>query len=103
MQRALTGARQRIIGTSRPDEDTRVPVSKSKRKRGGRRRRPPAVQTPPKRRRTKRWVPFVFFACVGVGVVLILLTYVFWGGRSLTLFSGLGLIGVAFAVATQWY
>jgi small-conductance mechanosensitive channel len=35
--------------------------------------------------------------------VLILLTYIFWGGRPLTLFTGLGLIGLAFAVATQWY
>lgn len=80
-----------------------MPVSKSKRKRDGRRRRPPAVQTPPKRRHTSRWVPIAFFTFVGVGVILILLTYIFWGGRSLTLFSGLGLIGVAFAVATQWY
>jgi hypothetical protein len=45
----------------------------------------------------------VFFTCVGAGVLLILLTYVFWQGRPLTLFGGLGLIGVAFAVATQWY
>jgi hypothetical protein len=48
-------------------------------------------------------VPFVFFGCIGAGVVLILLTYIIWDGRPLTLFSGLGLIGVAFAVSTQWY
>jgi len=48
-------------------------------------------------------VPIVFFSCIGVGVVLILLTYILWDGRPLTLFSGLGLIGVAFAVSTQWY
>lgn len=80
-----------------------MPVSKSKRKRGGRRRPPPAVQTPPKRRRTPRYVPYLFFAAVGSGVVLILVSYVFFGGRPLYLFSGLGLIGVAFAVATQWH
>lgn len=80
-----------------------MPVSKSKRKRGGRRRPPPSVQTPPKRRRTPRYVPYVFFASIGSGVVLILLTYIFWSGRPLTLFSGLGLIGVGFAVATQWH
>lgn len=80
-----------------------MPVSKSKRRRGGRRRRPPAVQTRPKRRRTSRWVPYAFFTLAGAGVILILLTYIFWNGRPLTLFSGLGLIGLAFAVATQWY
>ena len=52
---------------------------------------------------TPRWVPFVFFTCVGVGVVLILATYIFWNGQPSTLFGGLGLIGVAFAVSTQWY
>jgi hypothetical protein len=36
-------------------------------------------------------------------MLLILGTYIFWDGRSLTLFSGLGLIGIAFAVSTQWY
>jgi hypothetical protein len=61
------------------------------------------VQTKPKRKRASRWVPIVFFSCVGVGVVLILLTYVLWNGRPATLFGGLGLIGVAFAVSTQWY
>ena len=80
-----------------------MPVSKSKRRRDGRRRRPPAVQTRPKRRRTPRYVPFAFFTFAGAGVLLILLTYIFWNGRPLTLFSGLGLIGLAFAVATQWY
>ena len=80
-----------------------MPVSRSKRKRGGRRPTPPSVRTPPRRRRTRKWVPFVFFGCIGAGVVLILLTYIIWDGRPLTLFSGLGLIGVAFAVSTQWY
>jgi small-conductance mechanosensitive channel len=80
-----------------------MPVSRSKRKRDGRRPKPPAVRTSPRKRRTKRWVPFVFFTAVGVGVVLILTSYVFWNGDPVPLFSGLGLIGVAFAVATQWY
>ena len=80
-----------------------MPVSKSRRRRAGGRRRPPAVQTRPKRRRTPRYVPYAFFTFAGAGVILILLTYIFWGGRPLTLFTGLGLIGLAFAVATQWY
>jgi small-conductance mechanosensitive channel len=80
-----------------------VPVSKSKRRRGGRRRPPPAVQTRPRKRRTPKYVPYAFFIFAGAGVVLILLTYIFWAGRPLTLFTGLGLIGLAFAVATQWY
>ena len=80
-----------------------MPVSRSKRKRGGKRQPPPAVRTKPRKKRTPRYVPIVFFGAIGAGVVLILLTYVFWGGRPLTLFTGLGLIGLAFAVSTQWY
>jgi hypothetical protein len=80
-----------------------MPVSRSKRKRGGKRPKPPSVITKPKRRKTPRYVPYVFFTAIGIGVVLILLTYVFWNGRPLTLFVGLGLIGLAFAVSTQWY
>lgn len=80
-----------------------MPVSRSKRKRDGKRPKPPAVQTKPRRRRTPRYVPIVFFTAIGIGVVLILATYVFWEGKPLTLFGGLGLIGLAFAVSTQWY
>ncbi|MEX0875717.1 MAG: cell division protein CrgA [Actinomycetota bacterium] len=80
-----------------------MPVSKSKRKRGGKRPKPPSVRTPPRKKRTSRWVPIVFFTAIGIGVALILTTYVFWNGDPIPLFSGLGLIGVAFAVATQWY
>ena len=50
-----------------------------------------------------RWVPYVFFTCIAIGVVMILATYIFWNGQASTLFGGLGLIGVAFAVSTQWY
>ena len=80
-----------------------MPVSRSKRKRGGKRPPPPAIVTRPKRKRTPRYVPIVFFASITAGVVLILLTYILWNGRPLTLFGGLGLIAVAFAVSTQWY
>lgn len=80
-----------------------MPVSRSKRKRDGRRPKPPAVQTKPRKKRTSRWVPIVFFTAIGAGVVLILLTYVLWNGKPATLFGGLGLIGLAFAVSTQWY
>lgn len=48
-------------------------------------------------------MPYVFFTAVGTGVVLILVSYIFFNGRPLYLFTGLGLIGVAFAVATQWH
>ena len=48
-------------------------------------------------------MPYAFFALAGAGVILILLTYIIWNGKPLTMFTGLGLIGLAFAVATQWY
>jgi hypothetical protein len=80
-----------------------MPVSRSKRKRDGKRPKPPAVHTKPKRKRTPRYVPYVFFTCIGVGVVMILLSYILWNGDPKWLFGGLGLIGVAFAVSTQWY
>lgn len=82
-----------------------MPESKSKRKRKGRSRRPPAVQTPPKRRRTSRWVPYVFFAAMGAGVLVIILNYmnIFGGFKNYLLFVGLGLMGLAFAVSTRWY
>jgi hypothetical protein len=80
-----------------------MPVSRSKRKRDGKRPKPPAIITKPRKKVTARWVPFVFFACIGVGVVLILLTYIIWNGDPKSLFGGLGLIGIAFAVSTQWY
>jgi hypothetical protein len=80
-----------------------MPVSRSKRKRRGKRQPPPAIQTHPRKRKTRRWVPYVFFTCIGIGVVMILATYIFWEGQPSTLFGGLGLIGVAFAVSTQWY
>ena len=81
-----------------------MPESKSKRKnKAGKRPKPPSVHTKPRKRVTKRYVPFVFFGAIGIGVVLILLTYVIWNGDPIPLFSGLGLIGVAFAVSTQWY
>jgi hypothetical protein len=80
-----------------------MPVSRSKRKRDGKRPKPPAVVTKAKKKRTPRWVPVTFFASIGIGVVLILLTYVLWNGRPATLFGGLGLIGLGFAVSTQWY
>lgn len=80
-----------------------MPVSRSNRRRGRRRPKPPVVKTRPKRRRFSRFIPYIFFSAIGAGVVLILLTYIIWDGRPLTLFTGLGLIGFAFAVSTQWY
>jgi hypothetical protein len=81
-----------------------MPVSRSKRKnKAGKRPKPPAVQTKPRKKVTPRYVPYVFFGAIGIGVVLILLTYVIWNGDPKPLFTGLGLIGLAFAVSTQWY
>lgn len=82
-----------------------MPESKSKRRRKGRSRRPPAVQTRPRRRHTARWVPYAFFTSAGAGVLVIVLNYVqiFGPFKNYLLFVGLGLLGLAFAIATQWY
>lgn len=49
------------------------------------------IESPP-------WVAGVMFALIGVGMVLIFLTYVVWGGRPLTL--GIGLVAILGGILT---
>ncbi|HMJ74883.1 MAG TPA: hypothetical protein VK507_02870 [Iamia sp.] len=48
------------------------------------------------------WVPAIMFALLGLGGVVILLTYVIWNGRPLTLGVGLALILGGILTATQY-
>jgi hypothetical protein len=48
------------------------------------------------------WVPAVMFALLGLGGIVILLTYVIWNGRPLTLGVGLALILGGILTATQY-
>jgi hypothetical protein len=50
-------------------------------------------------------VPYAFFTSAGAGVLVIVLNYVqiFGPFKNYLLFVGLGLLGLAFAIATQWY
>jgi len=48
------------------------------------------------------WVPAVMFALLGLGGIVILLTYVLWNGRPLTLGVGLALILGGILTATQY-
>lgn len=48
------------------------------------------------------WVPAIMFALLGLGAVVILLTYVIWNGRPLTLGVGLALILGGILTATQY-
>ena len=48
------------------------------------------------------WVPAIMFALLGLGGIVILLTYVIWNGRPLTLGVGLALILGGILTATQY-
>jgi hypothetical protein len=48
------------------------------------------------------WVPAIMFTLLGLGGVVILLTYVIWNGRPLTLGVGLALILGGILTATQY-
>ncbi len=48
------------------------------------------------------WVPAIMFTLLGLGGVVILLTYVLWNGRPLTLGVGLALILGGILTATQY-
>lgn len=48
------------------------------------------------------WVPALMFTLLGLGGIVILLTYVLWNGRPLTLSIGLGLILGGILTATQY-
>lgn len=78
-----------------------MPKSKSKR----RRYQPPAKRKPPP---SPRWVPVLFFACLGVGFVSMLSRYMLssvigFFDSDWFLYGGLILIGGAFGVATRWH
>jgi uncharacterized membrane protein YhaH (DUF805 family) len=74
-----------------------MPKSRSKRKEF--RRHPPPK---PKPKRSPWWVGALFFTLMGVGVLTIVLNYIFWDGAASRLFLGLGLVASSFVVATQW-
>lgn len=48
------------------------------------------------------WVPILMFALLGIGMVVIFLTYVLWEGRPLALGVGLGCILGGILAATQY-
>jgi cell division protein CrgA len=78
----------------------RMPKSKSKRQRY---QPPPKPKPPP----SPKWVPVLFFICIGLGFVVILGRYALSGvvgifDKDYMLWVGLGLIAAAFGVATQW-
>src|ERR1700730_3123337 len=78
-----------------------MPVSKSKRRRY---QPPPKPKHPP----SAAWVPVLFFALLGLGVVVILARYILSGSvgffdKDYMIWIGLLLIAVAFGVATQWH
>lgn len=77
-----------------------MPVSKSKRRR---------YQPPPKRKPapSPKWVPVAFFTLLALGFLIILCRYVLatsvsFFDKDYFIWIGLGLIGAAFSVATQW-
>lgn len=77
-----------------------MPVSKSKR----RKYQPPPKKRPPP---SPRWVGVAFFTLLGLGFVIILCRYVLstsvpFFDKNYLIWVGLGLIAVAFSVATQW-
>jgi hypothetical protein len=77
-----------------------VPKSKSKRSRY---QPPPKPKPPP----SPRWVPVLFGIALGLGFATIITRY-FLGDmfpivdKDYLLWIGLGLIGLAFVIATQW-
>ena len=76
-----------------------MPRSKSKRRR---------YQPPPKPKPapSPRWVGVLFFGFLGIGFTVILARYIGSGvsflNKDYLIWVGLGLIAVAFTVATQW-
>lgn len=77
-----------------------MPKSKSKRNRYV----PPP---PPRPKPSPPWVPYVFFALIGVGFLLIMARYLLSTSipaldSNWYLGGGLAMIAVAFGLATQW-
>ncbi len=77
-----------------------MPKSKSKRNR--------YVPPPkPKPKPSPKWIPYAFFALIGVGFLTIMARYLFSTSYPVLdsnwfLGAGLGMIAVAFGIATQW-
>lgn len=77
-----------------------MPKSKSKRNRYV----PPP---PPKPKPSPPWIPYVFFGLIATGFLMIMARYLFSNtypvlDNNWFLAGGLGLVAVAFGVATQW-
>lgn len=78
-----------------------LPKSKSKRRRY---QAPPKPKPPP----SPRWVPIVFFSCMGIGFVVIIARYAFAAtfpalDQNWILWVGLAMMAAAFGVATRWH
>lgn len=76
-----------------------MPKSRSKRSRS----QPPPKEKP---KQSPPWVGFLFFALMGLGVLIILLHYLGalpGGTLGYQLWVGLGFIAGSFVVATQWH
>ena len=71
-------------------------------------KRPPGRYTPPVPREVKvspRWVPVLMFACLGVGMVIIIINYLGLlpgGADNKYLLVGLALITAGFITATRY-
>jgi len=79
-----------------------MPRSKSKRRR---------YQPPPRKKRkpSPRWFGWTILGVMGAGVIIIVLNYVGkmpgtgWSTQNWPLFTGLGMIGLGFVMATAWH
>ena len=79
-----------------------MPRSKSKRRR---------YQPPPRKKRkpSPRWFGWTILGVMGAGVIIIVLNYVGkmpgtgWSTQNCPLFTGLGMIGLGFVMATAWH
>jgi hypothetical protein len=84
-------------------------MARLRRKKGAAPKAPPGRYTAPKPKTAKRsplWVPATMFACLGIGVAVIVGNYfeLLPGGEAQTsyLFVGLGLMIGGFALSTQF-
>jgi len=85
------------------NDERSLPVPESRHRRKGQiRPRPREVAPQPvRRKRSPMWVPITGGALVGIGVLLIILNYVFWR-RNEFLLIGFGLLAVGMVFLTQW-
>ena len=78
-------------------------MPESRHRRGGQTRPRPRELTPPvaKPKPSPRWVPVIGLALIFLGVIIIIVNYV-WIRNNYYLLGGFGLLAVGFAVLTQW-